>query len=338
MVIDYKSAGVDVERGYKAVELIKKHIKNTYNQNVLGDVGSFGGVYSLDPSRKNPDCLVSGCDGVGTKLRYAIIANRHDTIGIDAVAMCVNDIVCHGAKPLFFLDYIAQAKLIPEKIEKIVAGIALGCKLSNCALIGGETAEMPDFYQKDDYDIAGFSCGIVKQNSIINPKSIEVGNLVIGLSSSGLHSNGFSLVRKLFGEDIEKLKEYNEFISSTLIDEFLTPTRIYVNTILDIQQKIKLKAVAHITGGGFIENIPRILNENQAFKLDRNSYSVPNIFKLIQEKSNMSDEQMYNTFNMGIGMVLVIDKADKNKIFRLLNNRENAYIIGEIVEGEGVIL
>lgn len=338
MAIDYKSAGVDVEAGYKAVKLMKEYVKQTYNDSVLGDLGSFGGFYALD-DKPDGDCLVAGTDGVGTKLKYAFVLDKHDTIGIDAVAMCVNDIICQGAKPLLFLDYIALAKLIPEKVASIVKGVSAGCVESGCALIGGETAEMPGFYADDEYDIAGFAVGIVKRNKIINGKSIKQGDVLIGLRSSGVHSNGYSLVRKLFGEDKESLNKYNETLGCTPAEVVLTPTRLYVKTILKIIEEFDIKGIAHITGGGFIENIPRIIPQGLAAKIDTANYEVPKLFKALQEIAGISDEKMFNTFNMGTGMVLAVDASIADAVTTRLNELgEEAYRLGEIVEGEGVIL
>lgn len=338
MAIDYKSAGVDVEAGYEAVKLMKQYVKTTYNDSVLGDLGSFGGFYALD-DREDGDCLVAGTDGVGTKLKYAFILDKHDTIGIDVVAMCVNDIVCQGARPLFFLDYIAQSKVVPQKVAQIVKGISTGCKESGCALIGGETAEMPGFYAADEYDIAGFAVGIVNKKKIINGKNIKIGDTLIGLASSGIHSNGYSLVRKLFGEDKESLEKYNETLGCTPAEVVLTPTKLYVKPILSLIEKYEIKGIAHITGGGFIENIPRILPKGMAAKIDRDNYVVPNVFKALQELAEISDEKMYNTVNMGTGMVLAVDPAiAENVITELKTLGEDAYILGEVVEGDGVIL
>lgn len=338
MAIDYKSAGVDVEAGYEAVKLMKQYVKTTYNESVLGDLGSFGGFYALD-DREDGDCLVAGTDGVGTKLKYAFVLDKHDTIGIDVVAMCVNDIVCQGAKPLFFLDYIAQSKVVPQKVAQIVKGISAGCKESGCALIGGETAEMPGFYAADEYDIAGFAVGIVNKKKIINGKNIKIGDTLIGLASSGIHSNGYSLVRKLFGEDKESLEKYNETLGCTPAEVVLTPTKLYVKPILSLIEKYEIKGIAHITGGGFIENIPRILPKGMAAKIDRENYVVPNVFKALQELAEISDEKMYNTVNMGTGMVLAVDPAiAANVISELKTLGEDAYMLGEVVEGDGVIL
>lgn len=338
MAIDYKSAGVDVEAGYEAVKLMKQYVKKTYNGNVLGDLGSFGGFYALD-DREDGDCLVAGTDGVGTKLKYAFVLDKHDTIGIDAVAMCVNDIVCQGAKPLLFLDYIALSKLEPNKVATIVKGVAEGCCQSGCALIGGETAEMPGFYAKDEYDIAGFAVGIVNKKKIINGKNIKVGDKLIGLASSGIHSNGYSLVRKLFGEDKESLNKYNETLGCTPAEVVLTPTRIYVKTILSIIEKFEIKGIAHITGGGFIENVPRIIPRGMGVHIDRSSYPLPKLFKALQEIAGIDDTKMCNTFNMGIGMVLAVDPQIANAVTDELNAMgEKAYIIGEVTDKEGVEL
>lgn len=337
MVIDYKSAGVDVEAGYKAVKLMKEYVKKTYNDNVLGDLGSFGGFYALG-DKEDSDCLVAGTDGVGTKLKYAFVLDKHDTIGIDAVAMCVNDIVCQGAKPLLFLDYIAQSKLIPERVADIVKGVSEGCCQSGCALIGGETAEMPGFYAEDEYDIAGFAVGIVKKNKIINGKNIKVGDSLVGIASSGIHSNGYSLVRKLFGEDKESLTKYNETLGCTPAELVLTPTKIYVKTILALIEKFEIKGIAHITGGGFIENIPRIIPKGMGIKIDRTSYPLPKIFKALQEIAGIDDRKMCNTFNMGIGMVLAVDPSIKDAVVKELKTLgEEAYVIGEVTDKDGEV-
>lgn len=336
MEIDYKSAGVDVEAGYKAVSLMKKYIKQTYNDSVLGDVGTFGGFYALDDS-PNGDVLVAGTDGVGTKLKYAFISDNHSTIGIDAVAMCANDIVCQGAKPLFFLDYIAVPKLIPNKVAEIVKGVSVGCQQAGCVLLGGETAEMPNFYAEGEYDIAGFCCGIVKKDKIIDGKNIKEGNVLIGLASSGVHSNGYTLVRRVFGEEIEKLDTYNEELGAKLIDVLLEPTKIYVKTILQLIEKTKINGIAHITGGGFVENIPRILPKGLGATINISSFKIPPIFRLIQKIANLSDAKAFNTFNMGIGMVLAVDKEQASGVMRQLEDlKQEAYIIGAVVKGDGV--
>ena len=331
MAISYKDSGVDVERGYEAVKLMRDSVKSTYTAGVLGDIGSFGGFFQMPKGVKNP-VLVAGTDGVGTKLKYAIIADKHDTIGIDAVAMCVNDIVCQGAKPLFFLDYFATGALSPEKVATVVSGVAEGCRQSGAALIGGETAEMPGFYPDGDYDIAGFAVGVVNKKKIINGSKIKKGDVLIGLKSSGVHSNGYSLVRKLFGEDMETLDKRP-------INVLLTPTKIYVNSILELIKKVKVKGIAHITGGGFIENIPRIFPEGIGCEIDTNSYELPNVFKVMQKRAQITKEQMYNTFNMGIGMVVCVDKRDvKATIAQLELTGESCVVLGKTVRGKGVTL
>ena len=338
MAISYKDSGVDVERGYEAVRLMRSHVQSTYTEGVLGDIGSFGGFFALPKGYKNP-VLVSGTDGVGTKLKYAFIADKHDTIGIDAVAMCVNDIVCQGAKPLFFLDYFATGRLSPEVVATVVSGVAEGCRQSGAALVGGETAEMPGFYPDGEYDIAGFAVGIVDKNKVINGKKIKSGDVLIGIKSSGIHSNGYSLVRKLWGEDIQTLSKYDEELGAAPIDVLLTPTRIYVNSILQLIEKVKVKGIAHITGGGFIENIPRIFPEGIGCEIVKESYPLPAIFQIMQERSELSDREIYNTFNMGIGMVVCVAQADAERTVKELEAAgERAYIIGKTVEGSGVTL
>ena len=341
MAISYKDSGVDVERGYKAVELMKKHVKTTFNENVLGDIGSFGGFYSIAGEKMEEPVLVAGTDGVGTKLKYAFLANKHDTIGIDAVAMCVNDIVCQGAKPLFFLDYFATGKLSPETVATVVSGVAEGCRQAGCALIGGETAEMPGFYPDGEYDIAGFAVGIVDKRKIINGKGIKAGDALVGIASSGIHSNGYSLVRRLFGDNANShdLDRYDDRLKDKVLNVLLTPTKIYVKSILDLIAKVKVKGIAHITGGGFIENIPRIFPEGIGCEIVKDSYPLPEIFKIMHEKSELTDEQIYNTFNMGIGMVVCVDKADADKTIAALEaSGEKAWLIGKTVNGKGVSL
>ncbi|MDE7265678.1 MAG: phosphoribosylformylglycinamidine cyclo-ligase [Clostridia bacterium] len=338
MAISYKDSGVDVERGYQAVKLMKDHVKSTYTAGVLGDIGSFGGFFKMPKGVKNP-VLVAGTDGVGTKLKYAIIADKHDTIGIDAVAMCVNDIVCQGAQPLIFLDYFATGSLSPEKVATVVSGIAEGCRQSGAALIGGETAEMPGFYADGEYDIAGFAVGVVDKKKIINGSTIKAGDVLIGIKSSGIHSNGYSLVRKLFGEDVKKLQKVDKDLGEKPLNVLLTPTKIYVKSILALIKHVKVKGIAHITGGGFIENIPRIFPEGIGCEIDKNSYEVPAIFKALQKKAGISDEQIYNTFNMGIGMVVCVAEKDVNKtLAQLKSTGEECAVIGKTVEGSGVKL
>lgn len=340
MAISYKDSGVDVERGYKAVELMKKHVKSTYDANVLGDIGSFGGFYSITGEKMEEPVLVAGTDGVGTKLKYAFLADKHDTIGIDAVAMCVNDIVCQGAKPLFFLDYFATGKLSPETVATVVSGIAEGCRQSGCALIGGETAEMPGFYPDGEYDIAGFAVGIVDKKKVINGQSIESGDALIGIASSGVHSNGYSLVRKLFGdENKEELTKYDERLGDTPLNVLLTPTKIYVKSILDLISKVRVKGIAHVTGGGFFENIPRIFPEGIGCEIDKNSYEVPPVFRVMQERAGITDAQIYNTFNMGVGMVVCVAQKDAQETVKLLSaSGEKAFVLGKTVAGKGVTL
>ncbi len=341
MAISYKDSGVDVERGYKAVELMKKHVKTTFDGNVLGDIGSFGGFYSIAGEKMKEPVLVAGTDGVGTKLKYAFLADKHDTIGIDAVAMCVNDIVCQGAKPLFFLDYFATGKLSPEVVATVVSGVAEGCRQAGCALIGGETAEMPGFYADGEYDIAGFAVGIVDKSEVINGKNIQAGDALIGIASSGIHSNGYSLVRRLFGDTDSSpdLNRYDDRLKDNLLSVLLTPTKIYVKSILNLISKVKVKGIAHITGGGFIENIPRIFPEGIGCEIRKDSYPVPEIFRIMREKSEGTDAQLYNTFNMGIGMVVCVDQKDVSSALAALKSTgEEAYLIGKTVSGKGVSL
>lgn len=334
-MIDYKSAGVDVQAGYEAVRLMRNDVKRTFRPEVLSDIGGFGGLFALNKEKYEEPVLVTGTDGVGTKLKIAFMMDRHDTIGIDAVAMCVNDIVCGGAEPLFFLDYIALGKNKPEKVAKIVRGIADGCVMAGCALIGGETAEMPGFYPDDEYDIAGFAVGIVDKSKIIDGKTIKKGDVLIGLPSSGLHSNGFSLVRKLLNLTESKLAERIEKLGTTLGDELLKPTRIYVKTILQLKEQFQIKGISHITGGGFIENIPRIMPEGCRSIIHRGTWPVPPIFDMLQTMGSITDESIYNTFNMGIGMVLAVDNSIATDVLKYLESiGEKAYVIGEVTEGE----
>ncbi len=338
MSISYKDSGVDVERGYEAVKLMKEHVKSTYNEGVLGDLGSFGGFFRMPKGMKEP-VLVAGTDGVGTKLKYAILADKHDTIGIDAVAMCVNDIVCQGAQPLFFLDYFATGKLSPEKVATVVSGIADGCRQSGAALIGGETAEMPGFYPDGDYDVAGFAVGVVDKKKIINGSKIKSGDILIGIKSSGIHSNGYSLVRKLWGEDIAELGKYDAELGAKPIDVLLTPTKIYVKSILELIKNVNVKGIAHITGGGFIENIPRIFPEGIGCRIDTKSYEIPAVFAIMQKRAKLTKQQIYNTFNMGIGMVVCVSKRDVEKtISQLESTGESCVILGKTCKGSGVIL
>ncbi|WP_028590846.1 phosphoribosylformylglycinamidine cyclo-ligase [Paenibacillus massiliensis] len=331
----YKQAGVDIAAGNEAVERMKKHVKRTFRPEVMTDLGGFGALFGLNKDKYEEPVLVSGTDGVGTKLKIAFAMDRHDTIGIDAVAMCVNDIVVQGAEPLFFLDYLACDKVIPEKIEAIVAGIAEGCHQSGCALIGGETAEMPGMYSEGEYDIAGFTVGIVDKHKIINGTSIAPGDTVIGLASSGVHSNGFSLVRRLLLEqEGYRLQDELPELGGTLGDVLLEPTKIYVKPVLSLLEKVKVKGMAHITGGGFIENIPRVLPEHVNVDIQYGSWPILPIFRLLQEKGSVSNRDMFTTFNMGIGLVLVVDEADAALTLEQLRAAgETGYIIGRVTEG-----
>lgn len=331
--LTYKDSGVDIDAGNQFVENIKKSVRSTYIPGVLGDLGGFGGLFEL-AKYKNP-VLVSGTDGVGTKLKVAFMMDKHDTIGIDAVAMCVNDIVVLGAKPLFFLDYLATGKLDPKVSPDIVEGIAEGCRQSGCALIGGETAEMPGFYHIGEYDIAGFAVGVVEKDEIINGSDIKEGDVVLGIPSSGIHSNGYSLVRKLFFEKLGwGVDTYVEELGKKLGEELITPTKIYVKTVLSLKEKVNIKGIVHITGGGFIENIPRVLPENVDVIVDKNSYEVPAIFKLMQKHGNIDDFEMYKTFNMGIGLVLVVSAEEKDTAVEYLESLgEKVYVIGKVEQG-----
>ncbi len=337
--LTYKSSGVDIEAGYKSVDMIKQHVKSTFTEGVLSDIGGFGGLFSLGKEKMEEPVLVSGTDGVGTKLMVAFKADKHDTIGQDAVAMCVNDVVCQGAKPLFFLDYVATGKVKPEKISSIVKGIAEGCKISKAALIGGETAEMPGLYSEGEYDIAGFCVGIVDKKNIITGENITKGDILIGIPSSGLHSNGYSLVRKLFFQ-VKKweLDKYIPQLGCTLGEELLKPTEIYVRVVLKVLEKYKVKGIAHITGGGFYENIPRMLPESLSAKIILNNIKKLPIFELIQSEGNIEDEEMYSTFNMGIGMVLAIDRKNKNGIIETIKNEGyNPVILGEVIKSNSKV-
>ncbi|ACL76525.1 phosphoribosylformylglycinamidine cyclo-ligase [Ruminiclostridium cellulolyticum] len=331
----YREAGVDVEAGYEAVKLMKNHVKRTFRPEVMTELGGFGGLFSLDKEKYEQPILVSGTDGVGTKLKIAFLTDKHDTVGIDCVAMCVNDIICSGAEPLFFLDYIAVGKNYPEKVAAIVKGVAEGCVMSGCSLIGGETAEMPGFYPVDEYDLAGFTVGIVDKKKIINGKTIKAGDKLIGLPSSGIHSNGYSLVRKLINPTENNLKEYVEKLGCTLGEELLKPTKIYVKTIMDIIGKYEIKGISHITGGGFIENIPRMIPDGLRAQIQKGSWPVLPIFDLLRDLGNMADKDIFNTFNMGIGMIMAVDAQKADEIISYLDSKgEKAYVIGSISEGE----
>lgn len=335
--MDYKSAGVDIEAGYKSVELMKAHVKETMRPEVLGGLGGFSGAFSMSAIKDMEEpVLLSGTDGCGTKVKIAMLLDKHDTIGIDAVAMCVNDVACAGGEPLFFLDYIACGKNYPEKIASIVKGVAEGCKQSGCALIGGETAEHPGLMAEDDYDLAGFTVGVCDKKDLITGENIKAGDKLIGIASSGVHSNGFSLVRKVFTMNEENLNRYVESLGTTLGEALLTPTRIYVKALKTVKESgVTVKGCSHITGGGFYENIPRMLPENARALVKLDSFKVLPIFNLIQTSGKIKNEMMYNTFNMGLGMVLAVDKDDVDKTMEALSKAgETCYVIGEVVAGE----
>ena len=340
--MDYKKAGVDIEAGYRSVELMKKHVKETMRPEVLGGLGGFAGAFSLDSIKKMEEpVLLSGTDGCGTKVQLAYIMDKHDTIGIDCVAMCVNDIACSGGEPLFFLDYIACGKNYPEKIATIVSGVAEGCKQSGAALVGGETAEHPGLMPVDEYDLAGFAVGVVDKKDLITGENIKPGDKLIGIASSGVHSNGFSLVRKVFEMTEESLNTYYDELGKTLGEALLAPTRIYVKALKKVKDPgVTIKGCSHITGGGFYENIPRMLPDGVKAVVKKDSYEVPAIFKLLAKTGDIEEEMMYNTYNMGIGMVIAVNPSDKDKALALLEEAgETAYVIGETVEGEtGVTL
>jgi len=337
----YAAAGVDITAGYRAVELMKSHIARTMTAGVASDIGGFGGLFTLDLSGISNPVLVSGTDGVGTKLKMAFLQDKHNTVGIDCVAMCVNDIICCGAKPLFFLDYIACGKNVPEKIASIVEGVAEGCVQSGAALIGGETAEMPGFYPVDEYDLAGFAVGVVDKNKILNNKTMQEGDAIIALPSSGVHSNGFSLVRKVFDVENSDIKSPREELGGKSIGEtLLTPTKIYVKPLLALIEQVTVKAVSHITGGGFYENIPRSFPAGLSASIEKSAIRILPIFDLIAKTGNIPERDMFNTFNMGVGMSIVVAKEDADKAIEVLKaNGEDAYLIGEVVKSdEGVIL
>ncbi len=335
----YKKAGVDVTAGYKAVELMKTHIARTMTKGALSGIGGFGGLFELDMTGISKPVLVSGTDGVGTKIKIAFIMDKHDTVGIDCVAMCVNDIICCGAKPQFFLDYIACGRNIPEKIAQIVSGVAEGCVQSECALIGGETAEHPGLMPEDEYDLAGFSVGVVDKDKLLRPDTQKAGDVLIAIKSSGVHSNGFSLVRKVFDVNESNLAMHFDDLGATLGETLLTPTRIYVKAIMKLIDSVAVKSISHITGGGFYENIPRSLPKNLSAKIERNAVQVLPIFDLIARSGNIPERDMFNTFNMGVGMIVAVDKNDADKAIAAIKAAgEDAYVLGELVESEeGVI-
>lgn len=341
MSLTYKDSGVDKEAGYKQVELIKDSIKKTHSKNVLSSIGGFSGLFQLDMKDMKEPVLVSGTDGVGTKLKLAFMMDKHDTIGEDLVAMCANDIVCQGAKPLFFLDYIGTGKLEPEKMAEVVEGVSNGCLKAGCALIGGETAEMPGFYKDGEYDLAGFCVGVVDKEKIIDGQNIEAGDIIIGLPSSGIHSNGYSLVRKIVieRENID-LDTTIEGLEGTIGEELLRPTRIYMDPVLDLVEKFHIKGLAHITGGGFYENIPRVLPKGLTAHIDKSQIDTPKIFHLLKEWADLDEKEMYSTFNMGVGMIVVVSEGEALKIEEFLKEKgEKFYKLGEVKKGdEGVVL
>ena len=340
--MDYKNSGVDIEAGYKSVELMKKYVQGTMRPEVLTGLGGFSGAFSMEKFKNmEKPTLVSGTDGVGTKLKLAFLMDKHDTIGIDCVAMCVNDIACAGGEPLFFLDYIACGKNYPEKIAAIVSGVAEGCKQSDAALIGGETAEHPGLMPEDEYDLAGFAVGVVDEKDIITGADVKAGDVLIGMASSGVHSNGFSLVRKIFKMTKESLDTYYDELGKTLGEALLAPTRIYVKALRSVKEAgVRIKACSHITGGGFYENVPRMLPEGKQAVIRKDSYEVPSIFKLMAKKGQVEEKMMYNTYNMGLGMVLAVDPADVDKTMEAIKAAgETPYVVGEIKDGEkGVTL
>ncbi len=335
--MDYKNAGVDIEAGYKSVELMKEHIKKTMRPEVLTNIGGFSGAFSMDAFKNmEKPTLVSGTDGVGTKLKLAFIMDKHDTVGIDCVAMCVNDIACAGGEPLFFLDYIACGKNYPEKIAEIVKGVAAGCEQSNAALIGGETAEMPGFYPEDEYDLAGFAVGVVDEKDLITGKDLKDGDVLVGMASSGVHSNGFSLVRKVFDMTKESLETYYDELGKTLGEALIAPTKIYVKALRSVKEAgVRVKGCSHITGGGFYENVPRMLGDGVCAVIEKDSYPIPPIFTLMAKKGEINEKMMYNTYNMGIGMVMAVDAADVEKTMEAVKAAgETPYVIGRIEAGE----
>lgn len=340
--MDYKKAGVDIEAGYKSVELMKKYVKGTMRPEVMGGLGGFSGAFSAAAFKDMEEpILLSGTDGVGTKLKLAFLLDKHDTVGIDCVAMCVNDVACAGGEPLFFLDYIACGKNVPEKIATIVSGVAEGCKQSGSALVGGETAEMPGFYPEDEYDMAGFAVGVVDKKDLITGEKLEAGDVLIGMASSGVHSNGFSLVRKVFEMTKESLNTYYDELGKTLGEALIAPTKIYVKALKSVKEAgVTVKACSHITGGGFYENVPRMLKDGMRAVIRKDSYEVPAIFKMLAKQGEIEETMMYNTFNMGIGMIVAVDPADMDKTMEAMRAAgETPYVIGHVEAGEkGVTL
>ncbi len=340
MAKSYEASGVNLEAGYEVVSRIKKHVASTNRKGCMGNIGAFGGMFDLGSLGYKHPILVSGTDGVGTKLKLAFALDKHDTIGIDAVAMCVNDVLAQGAEPLLFLDYVAVGKNHPDVVEAIVAGVAEGCRQAGCALVGGETAEMPGMYAEDDYDIAGFTVGAVEKDKLIDCSKVKVGDVLVGIASSGVHSNGFSLVRKVIADnDLDLNKKYEETGSQTLGEMLLTPTKIYVRQVHDVLDKIDVHGIAHITGGGFDENIPRILSDGQGIEVKEGSWEILPVFRLLEKYGKIPHREMFNIFNMGIGMVLAVNEEDAPEVIRILTEAgEKASVIGKVVEGKGVTI
>ena len=340
MAVNYEKAGVNLEAGYEVVRRIKQHVASTARKGVMGNIGAFGGMFDLASLNVKEPVLVSGTDGVGTKLKLAFAMDKHDTIGIDAVAMCVNDVLAQGAEPLFFLDYVALGHNIPEKVEAIVAGVAEGCRQAGCALIGGETAEMPGMYEGGDYDIAGFTCGVVEKSQLIDGSKVKVGDVLVGVASSGVHSNGFSLVRKIVADNALDLKaSYEELNGKTLGEVLLTPTKIYVRQVLEVIRNCDVHGICHITGGGFDENIPRVLHEGQGLHIEEGSWEILPVFRALEKWGGVPHREMFNIFNMGVGMVIVLDESEAAKAVEILTAAgEKASIIGRVTDQEGVVI
>ena len=340
MAVNYEKAGVNLEAGYEVVRRIKQHVASTQRKGTMGNIGAFGGMFDLASLNIKEPVLVSGTDGVGTKLKIAFALDKHDTIGIDAVAMCVNDVLAQGAEPLFFLDYVALGHNIPEKVEAIVAGVAEGCRQAGCALIGGETAEMPGMYEGGDYDIAGFTCGVVEKSQLIDGSKVKVGDVLVGIASSGVHSNGFSLVRKVVSDNnLDFNASYEELNGAKLGESLLTPTKIYVRQVLEVIRNCDVHGICHITGGGFDENIPRVLSEGQGLEITEGTWEILPVFRLLEKYGNIPHREMFNIFNMGIGMVIVLDESEAEKAVEILTAAgEKASVIGRVTDTEGVVI
>ena len=340
MAVNYEKAGVNLEAGYEVVRRIKQHVASTQRLGTMGNIGAFGGMFDLASLNIKEPVLVSGTDGVGTKLKIAFALDKHDTIGIDAVAMCVNDVLAQGAEPLFFLDYVALGHNIPEKVEAIVAGVAEGCRQAGCALIGGETAEMPGMYEGGDYDIAGFTCGVVEKSQLIDGSKVKVGDVLVGIASSGVHSNGFSLVRKVVSDNnLDFNSTYEELNGAKLGETLLTPTKIYVRQVLEVIRNCDVHGICHITGGGFDENIPRVLSEGQGLEITEGTWEILPVFRLLEKYGNVPHREMFNIFNMGIGMVIVLDESEATKAIEILTAAgEKASVIGRVTDTEGVVI